>query len=368
MSTEVSILTKIFFGKFKSIFSKPQQKNFLTYILGLMLPCNKTIQGITEELDLKKNQSSLNRFLTESKWKIKDIYSILFDLVKSKLEDDVYLILDDTLCEKTGKKIKAVARNYDHNENRTILSHSVFCGIIKSKDIILPYDIKLYRRKEVCRGIKFKTKIELAQETIEKFLSLDFKRKIILFDSWYAAAKLINYIGHSAYWISPPKDNRLIKEGNFFYPIKYLFKCIKSDQYDEIELNGKTYFIFEHETEMKDIGLVKIVFTKKKRHSKYVSYFISNMREVGGREILLHYSERWNIEVFFREVKQNLGFGKYQMRKMKGIIKHWCLSAVSYSLLSYLLSSLKNLCSTIGKMCGIIRRNIGEILTNCSVS
>ncbi len=104
MSTEVSILTKIFFGKFKSIFSKPQQKNFLTYILGLMLPCNKTIQGITEELDLKKNQSSLNRFLTESKWKIKDIYSILFDLVKSKLEDDVYLILDDTLCEKSGNE------------------------------------------------------------------------------------------------------------------------------------------------------------------------------------------------------------------------------------------------------------------------
>ena len=368
MPAEVFIKLKRFFGNFKSLLSKPQTKNFIDYTLGLMLPCNKTIKGITDELKLEKNQSSLNRFLTESKWNVTAVYSQLFEFVKPLLKETTYLIVDDTLCEKTGKKIKGVARHFDHNEKRAVLSHSIVCGILKSENIILPYEVKLYRKMETCKGVKFKTKIELAGEIIQKFLSLDCPSKIILFDAFYPATEIIKAIGSSAFWVSNCRKNRLIRVNGFYYSLKELSSYITSNQYDEVKVKGKHYFVFEYEAEMKDVGLVKIVFSKKKRKSKFVTYFITNMRAAGGREILLHYSERWSIEVFFRDAKQNLGLGRYQMRSLRGIIKHWCLVSVTYSLLSYLLSSLKETCSTIGKMCRLMRENIVKTRLKLSVS
>ncbi len=368
MSAEVFIEIRTFFGNFKALLSKPQQENFILYLLGLIIPCNKTINGMKEELKFDKNQSSLNRFLTESKWSIKEIYSTLFEFIKPKLKGIVYLIVDDTLCEKTGRKIQGVARHFDHNEKRTILSHSIVCGILKCAEIVLPYEVKLYRKIETCKGVEFKTKIDLAKEIIQKFLSLDFSSKIILFDAFYPATEIIKAIGNSAFWVSNCRKNRLVNIRGFYHSLKELKGYIKSDQYDEVKVNGITYFIFEYEAEIKDIGLVKIIFSKKKRYSKYVTYFITNMIEAGGREILLHYSERWSIEVFFRDAKQNLGLGRYQMRSLRGIIKHWCLVSVTYSLLSYLLSSLKGTHSTIGKMCKLIRSSLVKTRLKLSVS
>jgi SRSO17 transposase len=368
MHREIFTNIKNFFGNFKGLLSKPQQENFIIYVLGLMLPCNKTVNGIAEELKIEKNQSSLNRFLTESQWNIKEVYSTLFEFIKPKLTGTVYLIVDDTLCEKTGEKIKGVARHFDHNQKRTVLSHSIVCGIIKCADVVLPYGIELYRKKETCNGIKFKTKISIAKGIIERFLSLEFQSKIILFDAFYPATEIIKAIGKSAYWVSNCKKNRLVKVGGFYYSLKQLASYIKPEQYTEVKIKEKTYFIFEYEAEVKDIGLIKIVFSKKKRHSGSISYFISNMLDAGGREVLLHYSERWSIEVFFRTAKQTLGLGRYQMRSLKGIIKHWCLVAVTYGLLSCLLSSLKKRCATIGKMCKLIREDIIKTRLRFSVS
>ena len=214
----------------------------------------------------------------------------------------------------------------------------------------------------------FKTKITLAREIIEKFLSLDFSSKIILFDAFYGAAEIIKEIGNKAKWVACCKSNRIVNHGKFNYSLQELATYIKPEQFDEIKVNRKTYFVFEYEADMNGIGIVKIVFSKKKRYSKYISYFFTNMREAGGREVLLHYSERWNIEVFFRDAKQNLGLGSYQMRSMKGILKHWYLVAVTYSLLSHLLSSMKRTAQTIGQMCKHIRRNLSDIRLRLSVS
>ena len=42
------------------------------------------------------------------------------------------------------------------------------------------------------------------------------------------------------------------------------------------------------------------------------------------------YTERWEIEVFFRESKSKLAIDKYQIRSVKGIKRFWLISSLAY--------------------------------------
>jgi len=58
------------FSKFKKYFTKPQYKNFCRTILGLIAAGKgeHDVKSINELFTDRKDQSSLNRFITESKW------------------------------------------------------------------------------------------------------------------------------------------------------------------------------------------------------------------------------------------------------------------------------------------------------------
>jgi hypothetical protein len=56
--------------------------------------------------------------------------------------------------------------------------------------------------------------------------------------------------------------------------------------------------------------------------------------------MLRHYGHRWAIERGYRAAKCVLGFSAYQLRRMAGITKHWCLV--------WLAESLVPLCRAVG--------------------
>jgi hypothetical protein len=45
------------------------------------------------------------------------------------------------------------------------------------------------------------------------------------------------------------------------------------------------------------------------------------------------YLDRWPTETFNEDAKGNLGFEDYQLRKLRGVKRHWYLFFVAYSLL-----------------------------------
>ena len=53
---------------FEGILSKPQLEHLAEYLTGLFVCDNHTVQGINDSFIEHKDQSALNRFLTESEW------------------------------------------------------------------------------------------------------------------------------------------------------------------------------------------------------------------------------------------------------------------------------------------------------------
>ena len=61
-----------------------------------------------------------------------------------------------------------------------------------------------------------------------------------------------------------------------------------------------------------------------------VQYFVTDIAALGGAEILELYSKRWEIESMHRDLKQNIGFGDYMIRKIDAMKIHVLLSSITY--------------------------------------
>ena len=109
--------------------------------------------------------------------------------------------------------------------------------------------------------------------------------------------------------------------------------------------------------EVKNLGVVTLVLAKPSKHSRQIAFFVSNL-DVSAQEILRHYSERWEVEVFFRAAKQNLGLDGYQMRKYKGNRRYWALVLLAYAILSVLQRCWKKSCKTIGDSIAALRKRM----------
>jgi hypothetical protein len=76
---------------------------------------------------------------------------------------------------------------------------------------------------------------------------------------------------------------------------------------------------------------------------------VSNRLDWSEKQVLEAYKVRQSIDVFYRDVKQNLGLEEYQMRRGRGAIIHWHLAFNAYTLLALLRHSVRKASSRLGK-------------------
>ncbi|MCL4339960.1 MAG: hypothetical protein JRN37_00530 [Nitrososphaerota archaeon] len=69
---------------FDGIFSKPQMKNFVRYITGLMISSNKTVSAMNSMFNFYNDESALNNLITDSAWHDEKLdrarYQVILDL------------------------------------------------------------------------------------------------------------------------------------------------------------------------------------------------------------------------------------------------------------------------------------------------
>ena len=65
----------------------------------------------------------------------------------------------------------------------------------------------------------------------------------------------------------------------------------------------------------------------------------TNETRWGAKRVLSHYLNRWPIEVLFKESKQYLGLGDYQVLRYRGIERYLCLVLIAHLLLTHLAAT-----------------------------
>ena len=115
-----------------------------------------------------------------------------FDTLRIKARSAVFLLIDDTIAQKSGKKIPGCCWHKYYAQNMAnVFGHQWVLSALLYKDFLL----RLWGRLYHCRTTKgcgrFRTKIAIAQKMV-KDLELPVSYKLcILADGWYWAKQLV---------------------------------------------------------------------------------------------------------------------------------------------------------------------------------
>jgi hypothetical protein len=289
---------------------------------------------------LRRSLSSFTRFLGDSVWTVKEVTETalyqFFQTVRITARDVLFLIVDDSLVKKTGKRIPGCGWHKDHAQNMaTVFGHQWVLSALLYKDFLLPLWAKLYHPKGTRGCGPFQTKITLAQKIIIRALALPIPCKLyILADSWYWAKTLVLSCQKRGYhMISQLKSNSVLWMRGKKTNVTTLLDLASS--YREVSVfvygKNKTLRLAKFIAAIKGLGKVAVVVVKERR--KKPAYLVCTNIHLPAIDIITYYAKRWEIEQMIKDLKQRLGFGDYQVRNLQAIQRHVALVLLSYFVL-----------------------------------
>ncbi len=328
---------------FSEVFSRPSFKIFSSFVTGFIQlgkepHTSSMVQSLTYPF-LHRSLSSFTRFLGQNLWALEEVAEIaleqFFHTLRIKAHSVLFLIIDDTLAQKSGKKIPGCSWYKDHAQNMAnVFGHQWVLSALLYKDFLFPLWAKLYHPKGT-RGLGlFQTKITMAKGII-RALRLPLPCKLyLLVDSWYWAKELAQCCRKYGYhMISQLKSTSVLWMNGKKTKVTTLSTL--DSAYREVSLflygKNKTLKIARFVGTIQGLGKVAVVVVKEKR--KKTSYLVSTNLHLSALDIIKYYAKRWKIEQMIKDLKQRLGFGHYQVRNLQAIQRHVALSLLSYTLL-----------------------------------
>jgi len=341
--------------QFRPCFSRPQFRNFTTYILGLV-DCEdkrKNVEAINRCFVEARDQSALNRFLTASPWSLQSLEIRRLAVVRDNLPvpkgSTGFLILDDTLNEKTGLHMEGAGYHYDSAQGRSVWGHNLVTTHHVNGDAEYPVRLTPYLKRETCSRKEwvFKTKIQLACEQVEAFTPPAGTRTVVVFDSWYFCRQIVEAARARRWeWVTQAESNRIVHHEGRRMNVTQLAQGLPEKGFRKATIGGEALTLQGLEVWMPKIGAVKLVVS---REEDGFHFYVTNRLDWSDRQVLKAYRVRHTIDLFYRDVKQNLGLGEYQVRKGRGAITHWHLVFTAYTILTLLRRLLRNGSGHLGR-------------------
>jgi hypothetical protein len=233
---------------FAKVFSAQALLQFERYISGLIVSENKTVEGINRLFVFEsRNQSSLNRMLTESPFSLSELNQARLDLLNSfpgtQVKAKGVLSVDDTLLTHFGKQFEQIAQLYDHTQSSYVWAHCLvtlhysddltdypaFFQLWKPVDLdkleqgLLQTGIKLRESKLTLktsdlqkwrlyvigvwrRNLKkypqiaelYDSKLQIAKQLLEQWVKAHSQAKLpVTFDTWYTQPDFCQFISET---------------------------------------------------------------------------------------------------------------------------------------------------------------------------
>lgn len=273
-------------------------------------------------------------------------------------------VVDDTSQARAGHKVEGTSCYFDHTEGRTRKGHQVLqlglagekgflpleaqmvmgekCAIDKPKD--RPFKDQRSSAARDLRRAREQTKHQLFREMLQRALRAGFRALYVLADAWFGCKENIQCC----------RDHDLtgifqMKRGNLTY--RYQGRTYTASQlYVKVQrqmrpLNRHARYktasltvSINLETNDRQSARwveVRLVFSAPVRacHKDPWVIFLCTDATLSDAKILEVYALRWSIEVYFKEIKQNLGFLKEQSSRYQLAYASVHLAAIRYLLL-----------------------------------
>lgn len=359
---EIPSRFKALLGFYKKSFTRPQYKNFRDFVLGLIVSDKKTIQEINDCFG-RVDQSTLNRFLTSSKWDPTKINNKRISQIKShnKLKNGIF-ICDPTFLQKYGQKMQYANYHYNGMTKKEDWGYFLVNSFFTDGNVEFPICADFYLRKEDAdEEHPFKTLREICLNQLD-YASKKLPIWLFIADAGLYADFLIQDIRSRGlkYILGTRITNKISIGGKERISIEKYMQTLTNDDFHIHIIDGEAYFLHVVEVSERGVGKEKLLISYKAGDEKEIRINVTNLMQHSDASLLCLLSKRWKIEVWHRDGKQHLGLEDCQARKFGAIQKVVCAILVAYTQLilmrkDWLLQPLNRFLETIGEGCRFLR-------------
>lgn len=308
---------------YRSCLTKPQFKHFKRLVTGLIVPKNKTLQEINDAFG-QCDQSSLNRFVTDSHLDSSEIEKIRIEQVKKNLnlKKKGIMVIDESLCHKTGHCMEYAGAHRSGVTKKIAWSHMIVDSFyVDTDENQFPIKSQTYIRDKDCQklALSFYSKREMGIHQIDFALGQNLPVGLILADAGYEGEKFtLEIIARELdFAIGVRCTTNISIDRKRRCSVDDYLSSLTDDDFEVYYDNDQTYLYHIRSASIRGIGMVKLVILYSYDDDE-VSYYITNLDE--DKETIINLlSFRLSIECFHRDAKQHLGLEAYQVRKGRGM-------------------------------------------------
>jgi hypothetical protein len=311
-----------------------------------------------------RHRAQVTRFLARPLARSADFNAVLRQsllAMESRAGRWIYII-DATLCGQAGKRTENTYSTgnrqrrpcekprYGKYKHTARSCHSFTMGLLISPSgMRIPF-CKPYHTQDYCRqrGLAHRTTAEAAADLIRELPLPEGAEAVVLGDTAYDSQVLRDACKDRHYdWIVPCNPERVLAGPHGKRPkVRSLLKDWSTWSRRTIRLASgqgpyavyrrlsrhrigpkakpRTYYVHQEQRTVHSVGEVQLVFSTTKQSLAQatpdnVKILMTNALQLSAREVVELYSLRWQIELFFKEIKSVLGFHQYRFRRFAAV-------------------------------------------------
>jgi SRSO17 transposase len=229
-----------------------------------------------------------------------------------------------------SKKIPATYWVKDSSRHRHVFAQTLVVILWSNGWLKIPVAFEIWHKRGFVTP--YQTKNQIARRLLKEVISSGPKPQYIALDSWYASRKNLRFITQlGCHFVTRLKKNSRVKFNGLSLTTHQLSKKFGRGfirYYRQLRAYARKLVI-----SYPRFGQLALVVVKNDTHEEpgQTKYIITNNLDLTTRQIVQVYRSRWDVEVFFRDVKQHLGATACQSRDLITIQRHFALVFLAYA-------------------------------------
>ncbi|WP_033006530.1 IS701 family transposase [Geobacillus sp. WSUCF1] len=291
------------------------------------------------------HRTTLSHFFTKSPWDEETLLRKLQQWILHRIKriakrenQPLFVSIDDTICQKTKPSSRATHAiqgcdwHFSHKDHQSVWGHSLVWLMVHTMTQAFPFAFRLYDK---AAGT---SKVDLAMEMLSSLKVKPDHPVYVLMDSWYPSKELIEAcLKQGFHVIAMLKTNRILYPKGIAVQAKQFARYLEPRDTRLVTVGNERYRVYRYEGALNGLDDAVVLLTWKAAQPmtpEHLHCILSTDRELSDEDILRYYAQRWSIECFFRQAKDQLKLDGYRVRHVRAVKRYWItvLLACVYSI------------------------------------
>jgi hypothetical protein len=312
-----------------------------------------------------RHRAQVARFLARlhwsKDWAVLNAVAGLLLQAEAQRQGTWLLLLDQTYCGQQGQKTENTfscgnrkrrpkkGRRYQKRKCVKRSCHGFVMGLLLTPSGLRIPSCRCYYTQDYCGAKKYdyKKQPELAAELITQAVVPEGARVVVLGDTAFEAKVIRAACAARGFtWVVPINPERVLAGAAPRPKVRSLSEGLAAEDFEAVRLvpgtgvsvaqrrasrcrvgpkaKARTFWVHPEKRDVHNIGDVLLVFSTKEQPKPgqkvaVQKVLISNGVGLSAAEVVELYDLRWQIELFFKELKSTLGFAQYRFRRFTSV-------------------------------------------------